>query len=283
MTNYLGELIRALRLERGLTQKQLGALLGFSKAAISLYEQPAINRKPETLKNIARVLQVDVNKLHEALAKDQLDDLKRKQLKRKHSTRQLMPTNYFGIAITVARIKRHIGTTEMCKSLGIHSSSLYRLENGERLSHLHRDILIERLVTILPGLNKQDLINYYDTDRENAAIVKAMTGSPTSRQCKLGTQLKAKRKRLKLKTEALITLAKKQGSTLTVQLYRDLELGKSTRLFPKDATVLANILNFESGDYLIALWDHDKIKNSPSAMTRRLGSLKRIDSALELS
>ena len=55
----VGENIRRIRLERNLTQKQLGELLGTSEAYIRAYESGRRNPKPATLKKIADVLDVN--------------------------------------------------------------------------------------------------------------------------------------------------------------------------------------------------------------------------------
>ena len=54
----VGENIRRIRLERKLTQKELGKRLGTSEAYIRAYESGRRNPKPETLKKIAEVLAV---------------------------------------------------------------------------------------------------------------------------------------------------------------------------------------------------------------------------------
>ena len=55
----VGENIRRIRLERNLTQKQLGELLGTSEAYIRAYESGRRNPKPATLQKIADVLGVN--------------------------------------------------------------------------------------------------------------------------------------------------------------------------------------------------------------------------------
>ena len=55
----VGENIRRIRLERNLTQRQLGELLGTSEAYIRAYESGRRNPKPATLDKIASVLAVN--------------------------------------------------------------------------------------------------------------------------------------------------------------------------------------------------------------------------------
>jgi len=59
----VGERIKQARKEKGLTQKQLGELLGVTQATIQQYETG--NPKPETLKRIAKALGVPFFKLRD--------------------------------------------------------------------------------------------------------------------------------------------------------------------------------------------------------------------------
>lgn len=55
----IGETIRTLRLERGLTQKQLGDILGVTKATVNKYENGAIlNLKSKTITMLAKVFNI---------------------------------------------------------------------------------------------------------------------------------------------------------------------------------------------------------------------------------
>lgn len=55
----VGENIRRIRQERGLTQKQLGELVGASEAYIRAYESGRRNPKPSSLEKIANALAVN--------------------------------------------------------------------------------------------------------------------------------------------------------------------------------------------------------------------------------
>ena len=59
-----GELIKAARKSRGLTQKQLGDLCGMADSAIRLYESGKGNPTQKTLQRIASALQVDPYSLY---------------------------------------------------------------------------------------------------------------------------------------------------------------------------------------------------------------------------
>jgi len=55
----IGEKIKQLRLKKGLTQKQLGAICEMADSAIRRYENNRANPKVETIKKIAEALGVD--------------------------------------------------------------------------------------------------------------------------------------------------------------------------------------------------------------------------------
>ena len=60
----IGERIKEARKAAGLTQKELGERLGVSDSSIAQYESGLRNPKYETLKKIAAVLDVNINKLN---------------------------------------------------------------------------------------------------------------------------------------------------------------------------------------------------------------------------
>ena len=56
----IGEKIKRLRLERGMTQEELGKSIGVQKAAINKYETGVVvNLKKETIQGLARALDVN--------------------------------------------------------------------------------------------------------------------------------------------------------------------------------------------------------------------------------
>ena len=59
----LGERIRAARKEKGMTQKQLGAGIGVSQAAIGQFENGESNPKVSTLQKIADALEIPIGEL----------------------------------------------------------------------------------------------------------------------------------------------------------------------------------------------------------------------------
>lgn len=63
----VGQNIRAIRNERGLTQKQLGELCGIKEANIRKYELGKANPKIETIEKIAKALGVPIVKIKEDL------------------------------------------------------------------------------------------------------------------------------------------------------------------------------------------------------------------------
>lgn len=63
----VGENIRRLRKDRGLTQKQLGELCGINEANIRKYESDKQNAKIETIEKISKALGVPIVKIKEDL------------------------------------------------------------------------------------------------------------------------------------------------------------------------------------------------------------------------
>ncbi len=57
----LGEMIRQVRLERNLTQEQLGKLIGVQKAQISKLENNTTNVKMETILKVFTALKADIS------------------------------------------------------------------------------------------------------------------------------------------------------------------------------------------------------------------------------
>ena len=63
MMKGLGETIKALRLEKGLTQPQLAALVGVSSGMIYIWENNVNEPKASNLKALATALDVSVDTL----------------------------------------------------------------------------------------------------------------------------------------------------------------------------------------------------------------------------
>lgn len=59
----LGETIKALRVEKGLTQPQLAAIIGVSNGMISIWENNVNEPKASNLKALAAALDVSVDTL----------------------------------------------------------------------------------------------------------------------------------------------------------------------------------------------------------------------------
>lgn len=73
----VGENIKRIRKEKGLTQKQLGEMCGLADSAIRRYESDRANPKYETLKKISSALGVYVSDLEPDWSQIPLDDLKK--------------------------------------------------------------------------------------------------------------------------------------------------------------------------------------------------------------
>lgn len=63
----IGENIRAIRKEKGLTQKELGRLCGIAEITIRQYESEKYQPKIETIEKIAKALEVPIVKIKEDL------------------------------------------------------------------------------------------------------------------------------------------------------------------------------------------------------------------------
>lgn len=78
----IGEKIKSLRLEKGLTQKQLGDLCSMADSAIRRYELGSANPKIETLEKIANALNVPLSELYQyETFKNEMDTLITQQKK----------------------------------------------------------------------------------------------------------------------------------------------------------------------------------------------------------
>ena len=77
----VGENIKRIRKEKGLTQKQLGELCGLADSAIRRYENGGANPKIETKKKIANALGVSVEEIDPDL-ENLSKDLARKEIRR---------------------------------------------------------------------------------------------------------------------------------------------------------------------------------------------------------
>lgn len=69
----IGERIKAFRLARGMTQKELGAQMGIDQSTVRKYEAGKLNPKIETVKKIADALGVDMNALYGETETDSRD------------------------------------------------------------------------------------------------------------------------------------------------------------------------------------------------------------------
>ena len=63
VNNYLGQMIKSLRLEQHLTQRQLGEILGFSNQTVSFWETGRLEPNIDTLIKIAQYFEVSCDYL----------------------------------------------------------------------------------------------------------------------------------------------------------------------------------------------------------------------------
>ena len=69
----IGEQIKKIRQEKGLSQKKLGEILGVSQQMIGQYENPYSNLKLDTIKKIADALKIDYTELVQSKLLDVAD------------------------------------------------------------------------------------------------------------------------------------------------------------------------------------------------------------------
>lgn len=75
MSSYTGNMIRKIRLEKKLTQKQLGDLCGIADSNIRKYESGKQNPKLETLEKIANALNISIMDLMHIETMNITDDM----------------------------------------------------------------------------------------------------------------------------------------------------------------------------------------------------------------
>ncbi len=61
--NYLGQTIKALRKEQGLSQRRLGELIGFSNQTVSFWESGRMEPNADTLVKLAKYFNVSIDYL----------------------------------------------------------------------------------------------------------------------------------------------------------------------------------------------------------------------------
>ena len=114
----LGELIKHHRKEKGLTQKELGELLGVSPQMVAQYERNVRNPKKETLQRIAKALNVSPAEFFEdsslITAKDERDIKKDlDSIMDKISTKTDEPASYGGEELSPESLELFRGELEI--------------------------------------------------------------------------------------------------------------------------------------------------------------------------
>lgn len=78
MSTYTGDMIRKFRIEKGLTQKDLGKLCGMADSAVRRYESGRSTPKLKTIQKIADALEIPISNLlsFPLLSNSSKDDIK---------------------------------------------------------------------------------------------------------------------------------------------------------------------------------------------------------------
>ena len=117
--NNLGKIIKKARLAKGLTQEELGLLLGVEKSAVAKYENGKIvNLKKSTLQKLADILEISPSDL---IVGNDGSDIESKPL---------CNTKAIGQRIRNRRKELHISADELGATLGKDRATIYRYENG---------------------------------------------------------------------------------------------------------------------------------------------------------
>ena len=112
MDNYLGQKIKHARLEKGMTQEELGHLLGVEKSAVAKYENGRIvNLKQGTLKKLSAILEIPTSEL---ISEED----------------SLMQVNV-GFRIKERRKALHMTADELAARIGKDRATVYRYESGK--------------------------------------------------------------------------------------------------------------------------------------------------------
>lgn len=119
----IGERIKKIRQEKGLSQKELGEKLGVSQQMIGQWETGKANPKIETKRKIADALDCQVSDIDESL----------------YINRRIP---YFANALKELRTECSLTQRELAKELHVKEQNIVDWENGEREPYFH---VVERI------------------------------------------------------------------------------------------------------------------------------------------
>lgn len=159
----IGNNIRNIRKEKGLTLKQIADILGCSPQLISQYESGKRQPKLETKKKIADALNCQVSDIDESL----------------YINRRIP---YFAYALEELRIERSLTQKELAKELHVKEQNIVDWENGEREPYFHTveriaDYFGTSLLYLYHG-NKKHKKGIDNNDKEAMAQENAIKSAP---------------------------------------------------------------------------------------------------------
>lgn len=189
----LGKFIRARRLKLGLSQTQLGKLVGVSQAEISRYEIGRSRLNEQTMKNLASALRCELNELC--------------VLQEPTRAQKTMPKTELGKLIYTRREEFGLSLNDLAKRSGLSRNHVRRLE-GKTCTHLRTKTAFVLAQTL--KISNAELSRFVET-REK----------PTD--SKLGKVIREQRHELGLSTD---DLAQRIGTT--PQFINQVELGLCT-------------------------------------------------------
>lgn len=149
MAEAIGERMRKIRNDRGLTQKELGQKAGIAEPTIRRYELGKLNPKIGTLRKIADALGVDVADLDDSLsssisagdlAEELLEVAKGDEENRKRINNAYSKLNAEGRAKAVERMEELTEIKRFCNDPALYDKSI------QKLKELHGDETIQKIL-----------------------------------------------------------------------------------------------------------------------------------------
>jgi transcriptional regulator with XRE-family HTH domain len=150
-----GQLLRKARLEKGLTQKELGKKVGVSESYISLLERGIRERcPPELLKDIAKALEPEVNSI---LTASSVSEESVSLIKAKAAA-----SNRFGTLLHDFRTREGLSIRKVASILQVNEQDIFRLEACTR--KLPSDPEFYARLRSIPGFTNEDVVDLLHTE-----------------------------------------------------------------------------------------------------------------------
>ena len=156
-TNEVGQRIRQARMEKQMTQEELGHLLGVEKSAIAKYENGRIvNLKQNTLKLISEILDIPASEL---ITKDNIDPLSKKV--------NTDSRGYFVSNLRFYMAKEGKTRKDVSESIGVNYSTFSEWCNGRKYPRIEK---LELLADYF-GITVSELVGFTGTEKVKNEIV----------------------------------------------------------------------------------------------------------------